>query len=305
MIKEYNSFSVENFLNDNEILSLEYNFKNIFKSKTGDLVLYYQKNLSNSILNKVKLYIGDFKIKNSHIYELKQPYRLHCDAGKDNDSYYTIIIPLDKNPQGGLYIMNQYADYAYSLDDYYEQNYQPILSFEEQKHKIKNFDENKSLPDTIDFFHIKNKKGFTIKEFIKYEYNKAIIFPSKYIHCSQNIENFSSKKSLAIFTAVKDNFKLDPLCFKNETIDLNGVKTEYGMQVAMTNKGELIPCCYLDTPANQLDVDYQKLLKVSKISDYDNIEEIYLTKEWTEFVENLKKHKGFFACKITCPKREN
>jgi hypothetical protein len=61
----------------------------------------------------------------------------------------------------------------------------------------------------------------------------------------------------------------------------------------------------LDTPANQLDVDYQKLLKVSKISDYDNIEEIYLTKEWTEFVENLKKHKGFFACKITCPKREN
>ena len=70
--------------------------------------------------------------------------------------------------------MNQYADYAYSLDDYYEQNYQPILSFEEQKNKIKNFDENKSLPDTIDFFHIKNKKGFTIKEFIKYEYRCRI-----------------------------------------------------------------------------------------------------------------------------------
>jgi hypothetical protein len=209
MINNYYSFSVENFLTDSEILSLDYKFKNVFKSNTGDLTLYYQKNLSNSIINKIKLIIGDFKVKNSHVYDLKQPYRLHCDAGKDNDSYYTIIIPLDKNPQGGLYIMNQYANYAYSLDDYYVQSYQPILSYEEQKQKIKNFNEDKSLPDIIDFSHIKNKKGFTIKEFLKYKYNQAIIFTSKYIHCSQNVENFSSKKSLAIFTANINKVKND------------------------------------------------------------------------------------------------
>ena len=57
--------------------------------------------------------------------------------------------------------------------------------------------------------------------------------------------------------------QLDPMCLKNE------------VHVAITNLGEVIPCCYLDTPYNQFDTDYQKLLKVSKISDYDNIDEIY------------------------------
>ena len=58
MINNYYSFSVENFLTDSEILSLDYKFKNVFKSNTGNLTLYYQKNLSNSIINKIKLIIG-------------------------------------------------------------------------------------------------------------------------------------------------------------------------------------------------------------------------------------------------------
>jgi hypothetical protein len=94
---------------------------------------------------------------------------------------------------------------------------------------------------------------------------------------------------------IEDNieFELDPMCLKNE------------MQVAITNKGELIPCCYLDTPRNNLDLEYKKLLKVSKISDYNSIEEIYLNKEWIEFAENLRNHKGPFGCKLTCPKKRD
>ena len=84
--------------------------------------------------------------------------------------------------------------------------------------------------------------------------------------------------------------QLDPMGLKNE------------VHVAITNQGELIPCCYLDNPKNNLDPEYKKLLKVSKINDYDNIEEIYLTKEWIEFAENLRNHKGFSACRNICPK---
>jgi hypothetical protein len=84
--------------------------------------------------------------------------------------------------------------------------------------------------------------------------------------------------------------QFDPMCLKNE------------VHVAITNQGELIPCCYLDTPQNNLDSKYKKLLKVSKINDYDNIEEIYLTKEWIEFAENLRNHKGFNVCQNVCPK---
>ena len=192
-------YTLKNFLSSQEIDSFNYNIKEEFKSDTGDLTIYHQK-ISTSIIEKIKKCIGEFTIRHSHIYNLKQPYRLHCDSGQENNSYYTIIVPLDKNPQGGLFIMNQWSDKAYSLDDYYTQNIQSVLNFEERKEKINEFNPNISLPDTIDFKHIKDKRGFSVKDYIDYEYNKAIMYPGKYYHCSQNIKNFTSKKSLAIFT---------------------------------------------------------------------------------------------------------
>ena len=190
---------VNNFLSSQELDSFNYNNKEEFKSNTGDLILYHQE-LSNSILEKIKKCIGEFTIRNAHIYNLKQPYRLHCDSGYTNNSYYTIIIPLDEKPQGGLFIMNQWSDEAYSLDNYYTQDYQSVLNFEERKEKIHEFNSDISLPNTLDFKHIKDKRGFSVKEYIEYEYNTAIMYPGKYYHCSQNVENFTSKKSLAIFT---------------------------------------------------------------------------------------------------------
>ena len=51
--------------------------------------------------------------------------------------------------------------------------------------------------------HIKDKRGFTVKEYFEYQYNTANMFLGKFIHCSQNVENFTNKKSLAVFTNVK------------------------------------------------------------------------------------------------------
>ena len=198
----YENFIIDDFLTDKELNSFTYNNKEEFKSSTGNLTLYYQK-LLTSISIKIAKHIGNFSIRDAHIYDLKQPYRLHCDSGKTKTSHYTIIIPLDKQPQGGIFIMNQWSDKAYSLDDYYTQDWQSVLSFEERKEKIREFDSNISLPNSLDFKHIKDKRGFSVKEYFKYNYNQAIMFPSKFFHCSQNVENFTNKKSLAIFTDVK------------------------------------------------------------------------------------------------------
>ena len=198
----YENFIINDFLSDKELNSFTYNNKEEFKSSTGNLTLYYQK-LLTSISIKIAKHIGNFSIRDAHIYDLKQPYRLHCDSGKTKTSHYTIIIPLDKQPQGGIFIMNQWSDKAYSLDDYYTQDWQSVLSFEERKEKIREFDSNISLPNSLDFKHIKDKRGFSVKEYFKYNYNQAIMFPSKFFHCSQNVENFTNKKSLAIFTDVK------------------------------------------------------------------------------------------------------
>ena len=193
----YENFIINDFLSDKELNSFTYNNKEEFKSSSGNLTLYYQK-LLTSISIKIQKSIGEFSLRDAHIYDLKQPYRMHCDSG-----YYTIIVPLDEQPQGGLFIMNQWADKAYSLDDYYTQDFQSVLSFEERKEKIKEFDSNISLPDSLDFKHIGDKRGFSVKEYFTYNFNQAIMFPSKFFHCSQNVENFTNKKSLAIFTDVK------------------------------------------------------------------------------------------------------
>ena len=198
----YENFIIDDFLSDNELNSFTYNNKEEFKSSTGNLTLYYQK-LLTSISIKIAKHIGKFSVRDAHIYDLKQPYKLHCDSGKTKTSHYTIIVPLDKQPQGGIFIMNQWADIAYSLDDYYTQDWQSVLTFEQRKEKIKEFDSNISLPDSLDFKHIKDKRGFSVKEYFTYNFNQAIMFPSKFFHCSQNVENFTNKKSLAIFTDVK------------------------------------------------------------------------------------------------------
>ena len=198
----YENFIIDSFLSETELNSFTYNNKEEFKSSTGNLTLYYQK-LLTSISIKIAKHIGKFSIRDAHIYDLKQPYKLHCDSGKTKTSHYTIIVPLDKQPQGGIFIMNQWADIAYSLDDYYTQDWQSVLTFEQRKEKIKEFDSNISLPDSLDFKHIKDKIGFSVKEYFTYNFNQAIMFPSKFFHCSQNIENFTGKKSLAIFTDVK------------------------------------------------------------------------------------------------------
>ena len=197
-----NFIQVNDFLSETELDSFTYNNKEEFKSSTGNLTLYYQK-LLTSISIKIAKHIGKFSIRDAHIYDLKQPYKLHCDSGKTKTSHYTIIVPLDKQPQGGIFIMNQWADIAYSLDDYYTQDWQSVLTFEQRKEKIKEFDSNISLPDSLDFKHIKDKRGFSVKEYFTYNFNQAIMFPSKFFHCSQNVENFTNKKSLAIFTDVK------------------------------------------------------------------------------------------------------
>ena len=85
--------------------------------------------------------------------------------------------------------------------------------------------------------------------------------------------------------------ELDPKCLDNR-------QPSFGM----TNRGELIPCCWVDTQVNRFDKDYQKLLSVSKIEDYNDINEILLTDEWLDFVENISKGVGFLGCYFACQK---
>jgi len=87
--------------------------------------------------------------------------------------------------------------------------------------------------------------------------------------------------------------KLDPICFRGTHM------------MAITNTGYLLPCCYCDHPSTLEDIEFKKLLAVSKIEDYETIDEILSKKEWIDFEENLRNHKGAPACIEVCRVRED
>ena len=81
---------------------------------------------------------------------------------------------------------------------------------------------------------------------------------------------------------------------------------EYRMSPAVTNRGELIPCCWCDQQRALKHPIMKEMLKVSKISDHNSIEDILLTKEWQEFAKNLAEKnldKVLPVCIIHCQKR--
>jgi hypothetical protein len=76
------------------------------------------------------------------------------------------------------------------------------------------------------------------------------------------------------------------------------------IQMALTNRGHLIPCCYVEDKEALETPEFKKLLKVSKVSEVEDVEEILMTKEWMEFEENLRLEKNIpEVCIVHCKDR--
>lgn len=87
--------------------------------------------------------------------------------------------------------------------------------------------------------------------------------------------------------------ELEPKCFNHKQ-----------PAFAMTNRGEVIPCCWLDTQKNKVTTEYKKLLMVSNLDDYDSVDEIFLTDEWVQFYKDLQNNIGFPTCYQICSKKD-
>lgn len=200
MFKKY--FTVDNFLDNVELNSITVDKTfNTYTSSRGNTIDYYQPENVDSIFKKIEEKIGKHTVRDYYIYKIKAPYRIHNDAGKNKKSFYTIIVPL--HVSGGLFILNQYSDETYLIDDYLSLDGQKnmLLNIDSRQKNIVNYDSNLRLPDIDQLSHITDfdKIGFSIDTYIEFKYNHAIFFESKYYHCSENITNFDNKQSLVIF----------------------------------------------------------------------------------------------------------
>ena len=91
----------------------------------------------------------------------------------------------------------------------------------------------------------------------------------------------------------ENKIKINPLCIAGK------------MQTAVTNRGHLLPCCWLDDPTHGAlnHPTMKSLLKVSKVSEVDDIEQIVSTKEWRDWYKNLEEEnldKVLPTCKVQC-----
>ena len=77
-------------------------------------------------------------------------------------------------------------------------------------------------------------------------------------------------------------FDLEPKCM------LQG--KERRQQVAVTNRGHLIPCCWIDQTEELEQPTMQKMLAVSKISEVESIDEILLSEPWQKFAKDLAEN---------------
>ena len=58
-------------------------------------------------------------------------------------------------------------------------------------------------------------------------------------------------------------------------------------QAAVTNRGHLIPCCWIDQTEELKHPTMQKMLAVSKIDEVESIDEILLSEPWQKFAKDL------------------
>ncbi len=92
-------------------------------------------------------------------------------------------------------------------------------------------------------------------------------------------------------TEYKDTDKdtrIEPMCVKGN------------MNLAITNRGELIPCCKCDTRENMENPEFRKMIDRSRIADYDSIEDIIESDVWKQFYDQLKQNRGPKACWDAC-----
>jgi hypothetical protein len=116
----------------------------------------------------------------------------------------------------------------------------------------------------------------SLKEKIKFN------FP----HVSEYTERGNVEKSNT--KLYDENVKIKPMCF-------NG-----NMNLAVTNRGQVLPCCHCDTERMMKDPEFKKLAENSYLKDHDHVNDILSNDHWQAFYESLENNRGPFACWDTC-----
>lgn len=64
---------------------------------------------------------------------------------------------------------------------------------------------------------------------------------------------------------------------------------EHKTEMAVTNRNQLLPCCYIDSPIHLQDSTLKKLAESSDISKHNSLEDIINGHQWRRLYNKLKE----------------
>jgi len=207
---------LENIFNTTDDTNSPYQSK-IYKNTgpvTLDLQDYYQDSVIKSILEKLKIHIGNFEVTAAFFFKTDYPHVIHNDDTYElpNNVYKGITLPLKTYPA----VKDQYPKLCF-FDQYYYNG--PAKFFFGDKDiptfynkQVYTYEEvqnlsNDPIPNDIVkeyFSHIKPQwlSGLSLKNTIDWIPGRAIIFDSLRLHAASDFRklNINAKLGISIFT---------------------------------------------------------------------------------------------------------
>lgn len=225
---------IDNFLTPQEMLAVKESFSLCTKRERQqgqntelNIIFPTEQTLPTFYFNKIREHIENFSIRSIFAFDSNMPFLLHTDSGLNANMipYKNLTFCLEENTfDEQLILFNAYGYFSISLTtfDYFTyskevlQNYDYLLSTPEDFVASPNAFippesvEPVSLAERSQLLrHIPEKHGkkFSIKEVIKYRYNRMIIFDSCQLHSGSSlrpVELSGCQKRMVTFTDIKE-----------------------------------------------------------------------------------------------------
>jgi hypothetical protein len=223
LLKAHHSdpFVLQQFLSSVEVDNLlEYYFSKedkVIKKVTGPSVLKIKDDLLDNIIERLKIQVGNFKVRYAHFFDVTGPHVIHNDDEFDYpESYKAFTIPLkiygDSNDIK-LVLFDQYyyggpAKFFNKQDiSSWNIHYNPPLTDYSNVENIndKGIDENFQKNYLS---HLRNEwlEGLSVNKTLEWKIRNVLCFDSLQLHCSTdfNAKKVERKIGLSIFTVLPD-----------------------------------------------------------------------------------------------------
>jgi hypothetical protein len=202
------------------LINIFKNDPNKIKKNTGPITLnlapHFDDLVVKKIIDRLKIYIGDFEITASFFFETDYPHVIHNDDTFElpDSVYKAITLPLELDNFNGVYPKLCFFDqfYFHGPAKFFQKEIDIPTYYNQCIYDYKNVDrwvKDAYFDDTVRRMYLQHLKpkwltGLTFWGALDWKPGNAIIFDSTRLHCASDFRplNITKKIGISIFTKV-------------------------------------------------------------------------------------------------------